>query len=207
MKEEKNKIEDEKEKESNQKWLIVLIIIVAVVLLILGCSNKDENANQNQSSSEIRSDQEFPDETDSQEELTPEEVIAQLDRAEGIGVEQGPIVVEIISPEEKSFMPSQARHYRAEIEGLKTGSQCSCDWKFYLNENNEEVLYQEMLDRPCTPVGDENSQTVEDKIHVCGFTSTFIDKIGELRVEVEVEVEKQDEIVEQASAEKIYTVQ
>jgi hypothetical protein len=126
-------------------------------------------------------------------------VIARLDREEGIGVEQGPIEVEIISPEGEFFVPSQARHYQAEIGGIEIGSRCSCDWKFYLNENNEEILYKEMADRQCS--SKEGSQN-----KFCGFTTTFIDKIGELRVEVEVEVEKQGEIVEKNIAERIYMV-
>ena len=205
--EEKNKTEEKGGNLFIKNWWIILIIIVAIVVFVFGCSDKKEQKDQNQSLKEIRSDQEFPESEvgqEGQEALTPEEVIAQMDRAEGIGVEQGPIEVEIVSPEEKSFMPSQARHYRAEIKGLKTGSSCYCDWKFYLNENNEEVLYKEMDDRQCTPV--EENQNGEDRLYVCGFTTTFIDKIGELRVEVEVEVEKQGEIVENEKVDREYVV-
>jgi hypothetical protein len=41
---------------------------------------------------------------------------------------------------------------------------------------------------------------------VCGFTSSFIAKVGELRVHVDVEVEKQDEIVQTATADRMYIV-
>jgi hypothetical protein len=209
MEKEENEITKENTREKYfSKWWIIAIIVVILLLLIFGCSNKNKPENSKQDLTEIRSDEEFPDSNvgqENQEALTPEEVIAQMERAEGIGVEQGPIEVEIISPEEKSFMPSQARHYRAEIKGLKTGSSCYCDWKFYLNENNEEVLYREMDDRQCTSVGE--NQNGEDRLYVCGFTTTFIDKIGELRVEVEVEVEKQGEIVETEKAYKKYIVQ
>lgn len=206
--EKKETEEKDQNKISGNKWWIVVVIVVALLILVFGCSDKSGQVNQGQDLSEIRSDEEFPESKNDQENqdvLTPEEVIAQMDRAEGIGVEQGPIEVEIVSPEEKDFMPSQARHYRAEIEGLKIGSSCYCDWRFYLNENNEEVLYKEMNDRQCTPV--EENQNGEDRLYVCGFTTTFIDKIGELRVEVEVEVEKQGEIVETEKVYKKYIVQ
>jgi hypothetical protein len=197
-----------KEKSFNGRWWIIIIIVVALLILVFSCSKKDEPTSQKKDLSEIRSDEEFPESNvnqENQEALTPEEVIAQMEKAEGIGVEQGPIEVEIISPEEKDFMPSQARHYRAEIEGMKTGSSCYCDWKFYLNENNKEVLYKEMDDRQCTSV--EENQNGEDLLYVCGFTTTFIDKIGELRVEVEVEVKKQGEIVETKKVDRKYIVQ
>jgi hypothetical protein len=179
----------------------MLATIILSSALFSGCSDKNKEADQNEKAVIQKNDQDFSENErgDSQEALTPEEVIARLDREEGIGVEQGPIEVEIISPEGEFFVPSQARHYQAEIGGIEIGSRCSCDWKFYLNENNEEVLYKEMADRQCS--SKEGSQN-----KFCGFTTTFIDKIGKLRVEVEVEVEKQGEIVENGIAERTYIV-
>lgn len=206
-KKEINKNENDKENKNSfqKKWIILFLAIIFLILLIFGCSENSNQSKENHLNNEIRSDQEFSDSgEDLEQELTPEQVIAQLEKAEGIGVKQGPIAVEIISPEEEIFSPSQAKHYRAEIEGLKTGSSCSCDWKFYLNENIEEALYKEMTDRPCTTV---NEGLEDEQLYVCGFTSTFIDKVGELRVEVAVEVEKQNEIVETVKTEKTYMIE
>ena len=200
---ETNKDDQKNEKSFQKKWIILIIIAVALIFLVFGCSKKNNQSKEEQPATEIRSDQEFLDE-ESDEELTPEEIITRLEKAKGVGVEQGPISVEIISPEEEIFSPNQARHYRAEIEGLKIGSKCSCDWDFYLNENNEEVLYKEMNDRPCTTM---NESFEDDQFYTCGFTSTFIDRVGELRVEAEVEVEKKDEIIEKVTAERKYKVE
>jgi hypothetical protein len=191
--------------EKYRKKIMISYFMLATIILssalFSGCSDKNKEADQNEKAVIQKNDQDFSENErgDSQEALTPEEVIARLDREEGIGVEQGPIEVEIISPEGEFFVPSQARHYQAEIGGIEIGSRCSCDWKFYLNENNEEVLYKEMADRQCS--SKEGSQN-----KFCGFTTTFIDKIGKLRVEVEVEVEKQGEIVENGIAERTYIV-
>jgi hypothetical protein len=179
----------------------MLATIILSSALFSGCSDKNKEADQNEKAVIQKNDQDFSENEsgEGEEVLTPEEVIARLDREEGIGVKQGPIEVEIISPEGEFFVPSQARHYQAEIEGIETGSRCRCDWKFYLNENNEEVLYKEMADRQCSSKEDSQNK-------FCGFTTTFIDKIGELRVEVEVEVEKQKKIVENGIAERTYIV-
>ncbi len=184
--------------------MAVVVIILAIFLSVKILSKGKNNQTEKPSGKEMK---EIPETTESQavpekdgEELTPEEVIARLNEEEGIGVEQGPVEAEIISPEEESFMPSQARLYRARIEGLEKGSKCTCNWKFYLNEYDEEVLYQQMDDRPCTG-GD-----LEEGL-VCGFTTTFIKSRGDLRVHVDVEVEKQGEIVQTAEAEKMYKVQ
>lgn len=140
-----------------------------------------------------------------QDTLTPEEVLAQMDAAEGIGLEQGPINVQIISPTEASFSPSQARFWNAQIDGLVTGSRCSCDWKFYLNEYDQETLYQQMDDRQCTP---SNDPAVPEEARVCGFTSTFIQNRGDLRVTVDVTVTNRDGQTPQAAdIEQTYRVQ
>lgn len=170
---------------------ILLILSVFILIFSSGCQkqkntnteNENTNSNLNEST-----------------ELTPEQVLAQMDAAEGVGLEQGSITVAIISPEEEKFSQSQARFYNAQIKGLVNGSSCTCDWKFYLNEYDEETLYQQMDDRQCTG-SDKNTGLV------CGFTSTFINSRGDLRVVVDVEVEKDGQIVQTASDEKKYRVE
>ncbi len=74
----------------------------------------------------------------------------------------------------------------------------NCHWKFYINENNEEVLYKEMENR---------SGVSKEDPEICGFTSTFIDKVGKLRVVLDAEVVKNsDEVLESFIAEKEYIV-
>jgi hypothetical protein len=187
-----------KSKNNKNKKIIIIIVIFLALFLLLSLigGGDDENNNEMMGDNDGKSIVEAEDDDN---ELSPEEVIARMDKEEGIGVEQGPVDVEIISPEEESFMPRQARYYQAQVLGLENGSSCSCDFKFYLNENNEEYLYKEMADRACA-----RRASVEGR--VCGFTTTFIDKIGELRVQVDVEVEKQDEIVQTATANRMYIV-
>lgn len=86
----------------------------------------------------------------------------------------------IIEPADDVIYPGQARMYNALIDGNgKYSNPINCSWKFYLNENNKEVLYQEM----------KNSGVLSGSAkEICGFTSTFIDKIGTLRVELSVTV-------------------
>lgn len=186
------------EKKSKTKKIIIIIVIFLALFLFISLitgggdeSNNEMVGDDNEAS--------FVEAEGDDGELTPEQVIERMNREEGVGVEQGPVEVEIIGPEGEVFMPLQARHYQAQVLGLETGSRCSCDFKFYLNENNEEYLYKEMADRPCT-----RRTSVEGQ--VCGFTTTFIDKVGELRVHVDVEVEKQDEIVQTATADRMYIV-
>ncbi|MFP4515078.1 MAG: hypothetical protein ACLFNO_03700 [Parcubacteria group bacterium] len=185
-------------KKSKTKKIIISIVIFLALFLFISLITGNDNENNN----EIVGDDNgasFVEAEDDDGELTPEQVIERMNREEGIGIEQGPIEVEIISPEGEISTVGQSRHYQAQVLGLENGSRCSCDWQFYLNENNEEYLYKEMTDRPCT------YRTSPEK-QVCGFTSTFIEKIGELRVSVDVEVEKQDEIVQTATAQRMYIV-
>ena len=106
-------------------------------------------------------------------EMSPEDVIEQMDG----GTEQvtGPPAIEIISPEGDSFVMSQARMYKAKVSNLGNYKGV-CYWKFYLNQYDEEELYREQ----------ETQVTGDD---TCGFTSTFIDNRGELRVEVTLETQ------------------
>ena len=89
--------------------------------------------------------------------------------------------------------------YQATITGVASGKRCWCDRYYYLNEYDEEVLYQEKLGIFCSP---------KEDAHVCAFTSTFIDRVSELRVGVDVEVADRDyALLATGSAEAIYKVQ
>ena len=169
------------------------IFFVLALLLITGCVKKESSSTVNKiNDTSVQSDT---------QELTPEEVLARMDAEEGVGVEQGPVSVDIISPEGDKFQPGQARFYNAKVDGLEAGRSCSCDWKFYLNEYDEETLYETMDDRRCT--GSDRSQGL-----VCGFTSTFVSDRGDLRVTVDVEVKNyQGEVEQTATTEKKYRVQ
>lgn len=109
--------------------------------------------------------------------------------------------LEIISPEEEIILKGQARMYNAFVTGNTkyTSVKVNCAWKFYLNENNEEVLYKEM---------NNTSIMGEDPKDICGFTSTFMDKIGTVRVELTANLSNfaGDEL-ESVSAERTYIVQ
>ncbi len=197
-----NKIDGQSENSKKSKKRIIIIIIVILLALFLSISLLSKGDNKKSADldeDDINSGDMYMGSEDENKTLTPEEVIARMNAEDGTGIEQGPISAEIISPEGEVFMPGQARHYQAQVLGLENGSRCSCDFKFYLNENNEEYLYREMDDRGC-------SKKSEVEGHVCGFTTTFIEKIGELRVFVDVEVEKQDEIVQTATAQRMYIV-
>jgi len=107
--------------------------------------------------------------------------------------------LEIISPEGDIFESRQARYYNAWINGNnKYDNIVNCHWDFYLNENNEEVLYETM---------DNRSRLSEESQKICGFTSTFIDSRGELRVVLTMTVQDlQSNDLETISAERLYTV-
>jgi hypothetical protein len=113
----------------------------------------------------------------------------------------GPLEVEIVGPEGEVFEKSQARMWKAEIRNVSssTGLRAVCNWRFYLNENNDEVLYRE-----------QETKTIvsKNKDNWCGFTSTFIEKRGVLRAEVTVSLMEvmQDTILESLVAERDYLV-
>ena len=125
-------------------------------------------------------------------DLSPEDIINQMDG--GSEEVTGPLSVEITSPKGDSFVMSQARMYEASVSNLGS-NKGTCYWKFYLNQYDEEELYREQ----------ETQVTGDD---TCGFTSSFIDNRGELRVEVTLE--SQDyytkEIIEATTDEARYTV-
>ncbi len=182
-------------KKENSKKIIILIVILLLLfagiafsrnLFFGGNSNtKDpvtpiETTNQNQN-------------IDSSEELSAEEALRLLEEGEKIEV-TGTMTAEIVSPEGEVFMPSQARMYEADITNFPKNASGECQWSFYLNQYDQEELYQEMT----TPV-------IQDS---CKFTSTFIANQGELRVEVRVIATDGSggEIVAETIAEREYTV-
>lgn len=129
-------------------------------------------------------------------EKTPEQVLLEMEVRENPEI-NGPLSADIVSPVEESFQVSQARMYSAEItNGISSSfKKTECNWRFYLNENNEEVLYKEMS-VPMT--GDSR----------CSFTSTFIDRRGKLRVELDVVLldSNSGETLDSYVTEKVYLV-
>ncbi len=105
----------------------------------------------------------------------------------------------IIGPEGETIFPGQARMYEALLEGNQKYeyTRLRCNWKFYLNENNEEVLIQEM---------DNTSLMSGESKEVCGFTSTFIEKVGKLRVVLNMTLHDAIEDLESIEAERTYIV-
>jgi hypothetical protein len=180
----------------NKKLKKLLLLLLLLLLLGYGIytifieKNTSETVNDQNSNTVENEDNE--DAT-----LTPEEVIEQL---EGESTLEGDIKMSIISPEGDTFIPSQARLWKAKLDGIENDVSfaVNCHWKFYLNENNEEVLYKEMENR---------SGLTKENPEVCAFTSTFIDRVGKLRVVLEAEVVHYDEIVDTFTAEREYTVQ
>lgn len=105
----------------------------------------------------------------------------------------------IISPEGDTIFPGQARMYEALLEGNQKyeSARVRCNWKYYLNENNKEVLIQEM---------DNSSVMFGESKEVCGFTDTFIDRVGKLRVVLNITLFNAMEDLESVEAERLYTV-
>lgn len=118
---------------------------------------------------------------------------------ENIEEKEHSLKLTIISPEEETFIPRQARMYDALLEGNQKYefAMVRCNWKFYLNENNQESLIQEM---------DNSSVMSGESKEICGFTSTFIDRVGVLRVVLEATLYNAVEDLESVTAEKTYTV-
>jgi hypothetical protein len=167
--------------------LLLLLLAYGIYAIFLKKDTPETVSNQNNETLENNEDG----------TLTPEEVIEQLEEESTL---EGDIVMSIISPEEETFIPNQARLWKAKLDGIENNVSfaVNCHWKFYLNENNEEVLYKEMENR---------SVLTKENPEVCAFTSTFIDKVGKLRVVLEAEVVNYDDIVDTFTAEREYIVQ
>ena len=188
-----NKDMENKRNKELKKLLLLLLLLLLLVYGIYALFIKKDTSevvdSQNNQTTESEDNQDGT--------LTPEEVIEQL---EGESTLEGDIVMSIVSPEGKTFIPGQARLWKAELKGIENDVSfaVNCHWKFYINENNEEVLYKEMENR---------SGLTKENPEICGFTSTFIDRVGKLRVVLQAEVVKSgNEIVDTFTAEREYTV-
>ena len=77
------------------------------------------------------------------EEINEQSLVKEEDSEEGVDVveKEHALKLTIISPEEETFIPRQARMYNSILEGNQKYDFASvrCNWKFYLNENNEET--------------------------------------------------------------------
>lgn len=172
-------------------FIILLVVLFAIAFVFTRGRRKNTDYSEISDDSAASSLNRNGNEETSSAELTPEEALEALDPTVEI---KEPLEVEIISPEEKSFLPGQARYYKAEITNFPKNASGRCEWKFFLNENNEEILYEEME----TNIARES----------CGFTSTFIKNVGKLRVEVTVLIENPTtkEVLTQKTAGRSYVV-
>ncbi|HPQ79007.1 MAG TPA: hypothetical protein PLG47_00960 [Candidatus Dojkabacteria bacterium] len=138
---------------------------------------------------------------DDSQEITVVEDTEETNLDEGVEVmgKEHLLKLTIISPEEETFNPGQARMYNSLLEGNQKYDFASvrCNWKFYLNENNEEKLIQEM----------NNSSVMSgESKELCGFTSSFIDRVGVLRVVLNATLYNAIGDLESVEAERTYTV-
>jgi preprotein translocase subunit SecF len=180
-----------KEKKDKKRYIIIVLLLLLFIsvyfFFLREKSNKDINISD-KNTQQIEEDQ---------DSLTPEEVLEQLEGAKDIGSE---VKMSITSPEEETFSQGQARMWEAELDGIETekGLSATCHWEFYLNEYNEEVLYEEMENR---------SGVSREDPTLCGFTSTFINSKGKLRVKLTADIKNSyGEILETFTAERKYTV-
>lgn len=166
----------------DKKKLIILILILLLIGLGIFFSIKYFNKEKNTNTTTTEEQEDYTVYEDEQEDE----------------IEHN-LKLTIIGPEEDIIEPRQARMYNALIEGNgKYSNQVKCHWEFYLNENNEEVLYKTMDN-----TGIISGQSKE----LCGFTSTFIDRVGVLRVVLTMTVfDYTNENIETISAERIFTV-
>lgn len=182
-----------------------ILIIVTVVIVLLACSvssgliiknilNKKDDNNQTtrESNTEARNNDQISDDTDNDEEENNNDGEKEI-------IKEHNLILTIVSPEEDTFTPRQARYYNALAEGnTKHSNNVKCHWDFYLNQNNEETLYKTMDN-----TGILSGETKE----LCGFTSTFIEAKGELRVVLTMTVYNAiDDNLETVTAERKYTV-
>lgn len=172
---------EEKKKKNSKMYLIITILIalILVVLIYLFINRKNNEVPIDNMDEEIEDILEEPE----QEETLMED-----------------LTMKIVSPEEETFEKGQARMWKAQLDGMKkdTSFRAKCHWEFYLNEYNEETLYETM----------ENSSIVFAKDPgLCGFTSTFIESRGKLRVKLTAEIQNAyGEPLEIFTAERNYTV-
>jgi hypothetical protein len=164
---------------------LLIVIVIGFFYFVNPADNSDESAG--------------PTPTD-QEQVNPEDLELFATPEHMKNPENHNLQMEITGPEGETIYPSQARMYKAYLSGNAKyeSAKIFCDWNFYLNENNEEVLYKEL---------DNTSIINEGEKEVCGFTSTHMDKLGVLRVEL-IAVLKTfaGAELETVKAERFYTV-
>ena len=173
------------------------IILILLFTVFLGFYVTKTFVNKSKSTANYDEEsygKDFGDTVDSNEK-TPEQVIKEMEARENPKIE-GPLSAKIISPEGEAFQVGQARFYKAKIEnGLSnTYKKTECSWEFYINEYSEEVLYKE--------------QNVPMTGDTCGFTSTFIDKMGKLRVSLETVLSDREtgEVLDTFTTDRTYIV-
>lgn len=178
--------------KKNKKTYIIVAIMATLLLSLSTYLFLNKKGDKKQENLDDTSEQ-----TETQETLSPEEVLENLAEPTSLN---GNITMTIVSPEEENFEKGQARMWQAQLDGIEAGEsfKATCHWQFYLNENNEEIPYEEM----------ENSSIVEkEDPTLCGFTSTFINNRGKLRVKLTADIRNSyGEILETFTAERSYTV-
>ncbi len=187
-----------------RKTLIIVLLILLLIAFSLALSGRKEGAQTERTAAEQGDTaDEQTDMAADQTEMTMEEYERELFKNQRTEP-QGPIELAIVSPEEETFIPRQARMYEAVITNYRPVSltgydMASCRWKFYLNESNEESLYKEKTNRATLTAQSTN---------ICGFTDTFIESRGELRVELNLDIlDKDGNIVTTYVADRKYRVQ
>ncbi len=176
-------------KKNKKAYIIIAIItILLLTLFIYLFLNKKDNKEQENLDN-------TPEQSESEDYLTSEEEYPEVPTTISENV-----TMKIISPEGETFEKSQARGWKAQLEGMETNNsfRVECHWEFFLNENNEEVLYEQM---------DNSSIVSKEDPDLCGFTSTFIDSRGKLRVKLTADIQNAyGESLKIFTAERSYTV-
>ncbi len=179
----------------DKKMLLVILVTISLILILISYFvffKEEKETNTDSSSSTVEQNS---------EELTPEQVLENMDKetvTDSIGEN---VTLTIVSPEGDAFDQGQARLWRAEFAGIETGAsfKAKCHWDFYLNEYAEETLYEQM---------DNSSISSIESTKACGFTSTFIDSRGKLRVVLTAEVTNSyGKAIATYTAERNYTVE
>lgn len=173
-----------------QKYIVIALIILLSFFFFWRLVNSEPETISNppaspSSTSEVESTQE------NDPFATPEHLK---------NPENHSLFLEITGPEGDKIYPAQARMYNAYIKGNAkyAVARIMCHWKFYLNEYTDEVLFQTM---------ETTSILSQAEKEVCGFTHTFINKPGQLRVELTADlITMNDEPLETVTAERSYLV-
>ncbi len=181
------------------KIFLIAILVILLVVFAFYLFSRNNRSNQIDNGASLQTSQlsDTLSSDESQKELTPEEVLQQMEEPTSIGQN---VQMSIISPTEETFMAKQARMWQAQLEGIEVDKsfRAICHWEFYLNQYDDEVLYQQM---------DNKSAVSSQSPQLCAFTSTFIENKGKLRVKLNVEVQNgYNEIIGNYTAEAKYTV-